>query len=207
MKKTVVFATVTAACLGIAGYALSDAERWGWAGRHGDSREHEAESEDGEWEHGGGGWLRSGPDVAPVRDATYEAECGACHFAYQPGLLSADAWGRVMDALADHYGDDASLGPDQAEAIRAYLTTGAADRSAYSRSRAFAALPLASSRPPRITDTPYFRREHHEIPPRLVTGNAQVGSFANCQACHGGATDGVYNEHQVRIPGVGRWDD
>lgn len=32
-------------------------------------------------------------------------------------------------------------------------------------------------------------------------------SFSNCNACHQGAEAGVYNEHRVRIPGVGRWDD
>jgi len=32
-------------------------------------------------------------------------------------------------------------------------------------------------------------------------------SFSNRNACHQGAEAGVYNEHRVRIPGVGRWDD
>ncbi len=54
---------------------------------------------------------------------------------------------------------------------------------------------------------PYFRREHDEIPPRLVRNNEEVGSFSNCQACHRNAETGIYNEHQVVIPGVGRWDD
>jgi hypothetical protein len=112
-----------------------------------------------------------------------------------------------MDSLSEHYGDDASLAPEDAEALRRYLIANAADRSDYSRSRAFAAFPRESSSLPRVTDTPYFRREHHEIPQRLVRGNAEVRSFANCNACHRGATQGIYNEHQVAIPGVGHWDD
>ena len=28
-------------------------------------------------------------DVAPVKNERYKAECGSCHFAYQPGLLPA----------------------------------------------------------------------------------------------------------------------
>ncbi len=30
---------------------------------------------------------------------------------------------------------------------------------------------------------------------------------SQCNRCHQGATDGVYNEDQVRIPGSGRWED
>ncbi|MFQ5489045.1 MAG: cytochrome C, partial [Gammaproteobacteria bacterium] len=36
-----------------------------------------------------GGWFSFGkrrPDVAPVNNDLYDRECGACHFAYQPGL-------------------------------------------------------------------------------------------------------------------------
>ncbi len=31
-------------------------------------------------------------DVAPVKNALYLEECGACHFAYQPGLLPSRSW-------------------------------------------------------------------------------------------------------------------
>jgi hypothetical protein len=40
-----------------------------------------------------------------------------------------------------------------------------------------------------------------------VASNDDVASFSNCQACHRGADAGIYNEHQVVIPGLGRWDD
>jgi hypothetical protein len=60
---------------------------------------------------------------------------------------------------------------------------------------------------PRITETSCFWHEHYEIPARFVQGNKDVGSFSNCQACHRSAETGVYNEHQVAIPGFGRWDD
>ncbi|MBK5963953.1 cytochrome C [Thiocystis minor] len=161
-----------------------------------------------------GGWVTSGADVAPVTNATYGQECGSCHLAYQPGLLPADAWARVMDpaALGNHYGDDASLTDDLSQEIGAYLIANAADQAEQTRARAFAVASGAKgSRQgavlPRITETRYFVRQHDEIPARLVTGNPEVGSFSQCNTCHRGAADGVYNEHQVSIPGHGRWED
>jgi hypothetical protein len=61
--------------------------------------------------------------------------------------------------------------------------------------------------PPRITQTRYFLRKHDEVPMRLVSGNPEIGSFSNCQACHVGAAKGSFDEDDVRIPGVGRWED
>jgi hypothetical protein len=181
--------------LGIAGLAL------------GDDDDHDDDYEEHGEEHGG--WLEPGEDVKPVTNAAYADECGACHMAYQPGLLSGDAWRQVMDpdALMSHYGDDASLSPALRRELTAYLTANAAGQSRRSRSRAFAVGGAGAGDLPRITATRYFRNEHHEIPSRMVAGNPDVGSFSNCNACHTGANKGVYNEHRVRIPGHGRWDD
>lgn len=157
-------------------------------------------------------WRAVRADVRPVSNPGYAEECGACHMAYQPGLLPAASWDRVLapESLLDHYGDDASLPEETRVAIRDYLLTGAADQGHYSRERSFSALPGALSRDatlPRITETPYFVRKHHEIPVRLVLDNPEVGSFSRCNACHANASDGIYHEHQVRIPGFGRWED
>jgi hypothetical protein len=154
-------------------------------------------------------WVEPGEDVQPVADATYLEECGACHMAYQPGLLPSAAWRQIMapDALMEHYGDDASVSPALRIDLGDYLAANAADLSGKSRSRAFSMGKGNSDPLPRITATRYFRNEHHEIPTRLVAGNPDVGSFSNCNACHQGAGEGVYNEHRVRIPGHGRWDD
>ena len=36
--------------------------------------------------------------------AGYQAECGSCHMAYQPALLSAHDWRRTLAGLKDHFG-------------------------------------------------------------------------------------------------------
>ncbi|NEV62084.1 cytochrome C [Thiorhodococcus minor] len=186
--------------LGSAGVAFSD---WGEREEHEEDERHE----------GRGGWLRPRADVAPVSNPTYAEECGACHMAYQPGLLPAAAWARVMEpsALTDHYGDDASLSEALRQELATYLTGNAANFDSRTRSRAFA-VSMASAGStggtlPRISTTGYFLRKHDEIPPRMVKDNPEVGSFSQCNNCHQGAAKGVYNDDQVRIPGYGRWED
>lgn len=145
-------------------------------------------------------------DVAVVDNPLYAQECGSCHFAYQPGLLPAATWTEIMNGLADHFGENAELAKPELAAISDYLTANAADGASYSR---FAGIgrSMQGSSNLRITDSAYFKRKHHEVPARMVTGNPGVGSFARCDACHTTAAQGNYDEHQVRIPGVARWDD
>lgn len=180
----------------------------------GDDGDHERRGH-GEYRDQGGhdGWVRSRADVSPVTNTTYGRECGSCHMAYQPGLLPARDWTAIMapESLARHYGDDATLSDAQRQEIAGYLSANGADRSGASRSRAFAAGAAGvggqGDALPRITQTRYFLRKHDEIPVRLVTGNPEVGSFSQCDKCHRGAADGVFNEHQVDIPGHGPWED
>ncbi|MDH5485182.1 MAG: diheme cytochrome c [Gammaproteobacteria bacterium] len=156
----------------------------------------------------GRGWFSSFRlDVAPVTDPLYQEECGACHFAYQPGLLPERSWQKMMTQLDDHFGDNAELVEAKRQQIEAYLGTNAADHANYKRSKGFARSIKADEIVLRITDTLYFKRKHDEVPARLVTGNKDVGSYSHCAACHTDAAKGSYNEHEVRIPGVGRWDD
>lgn len=190
--KLIIAVTAAALTLGAAGIAVSDHDR--------DDDEREEQGE-------GRGWWPGGQDVDPVANAVYKTECGGCHLAYPPGLLPAAAWRQVMAALGSHYGDDASLDGGTANEILAYLSANGADGSTGLRSRAFAAAPLPPGQPPRITKTRYFQTQHSEIPDRLVRDNPGVGSFSRCETCHQDGEQGRFNEDQVRIPGVGRWDD
>lgn len=150
---------------------------------------------------------RARHDVAPVANAQYQAACGECHLAYQPSLLPAASWQRVMAGLADHFGDNAELAPPDADGVRAYLVANAAAGATGDRSHGFKRVGSPGTAPLRITETWYFLGKHDELPARLVRDNPEVRSFANCPACHQRAAAGSYNEHEVRIPGVGAWDD
>jgi len=205
MKNTVIIIVIGILSIASISTVMSSSE---WGERENEARfKRQYESEGHENGTLKGAWLESRMDVRPVENETYRSECGGCHFAYQPGLLPQHDWERIMVTLDDHYGDDASLDETEATEIRGYLLANAADRASQSRARAFSAGSNAGDMLPRITNTSYFRREHYEIPARLVRDNGEVGSFSNCQACHRNADAGIYNEHQVVIPGVGRWDD
>ena len=145
--------------------------------------------------------------VSAVTDPLYTEECGGCHMAYPPGLLPARSWDRVMLELENHFGDNAELDADTHRTITRFLLTNSADKSEYRRSKKFSRSINRDEVPMRITEISYFKHEHDEIPARLVTGNDKVGSFSQCDACHKQADQGRFDEHNVRIPGYGRWDD
>jgi len=154
------------------------------------------------------GWFKpSKLDVAPVENAAYRAECGSCHFAYQPGLLPEKSWRKMMAGLDDHFGDNAELSADVNKNILDYLVANSADKSDYKRSTRIVGSLQVGEVPLRISDTVYFKRKHNEIPARFVADNKDVGSYSKCAACHTRAEQGSYNEHEVKIPGVGRWED
>lgn len=184
---------LSAALLGMSGIALSD--------------------DDGD-EGGRGGmtsrWFGAGnvqPGVAPVKNPQYLEECGACHFPYQPGLLPARSWTKLMATLDNHFGENAELPADTAKAIESYLLAYAADQSNHKRSRRIAQSIPASEAPLRISKTPYFLKEHRELKRKVVQDNPKVRSFSNCDACHTTAAKGYYGENGIRIPGFGRWED
>jgi len=145
--------------------------------------------------------------VATVTDTIYREECGSCHMAYSPALLPASSWIKMMSGLENHFGDNAELDAETERSITDLLSANSADRSDYRRARKFNRAIQVSDAPLRISETPYFRHEHDEIPGRMVTGNPKVKSFSHCNACHSRAEQGSFNEHDIRIPGYGRWDD
>jgi mono/diheme cytochrome c family protein len=148
---------------------------------------------------------RRGPDVRPVEFALYKGECGSCHFAFQPGFLPARSWQKLMGGLADHFGDSAELEAADRQAIEAYLVANAADKAGGRRSEKFMNS-IGNSTPLRITEVRYFRNKHDEVPARAVK-HEQIDSFSNCIACHTRAEQGSYAEREIRIPGIGRWED
>lgn len=145
--------------------------------------------------------------AAPTAVERYKTECGTCHLAYPAGFLPSRSWEKMMGNLANHFGDNAELGDADRQQITRYLLAGAGDKSQEKRPAKFAASIPASETLLRITDVPYFKREHREIPQRYIKDNAQVGSLSNCAACHTKADQGSFREREISIPGVGRWED
>ncbi len=133
-----------------------------------------------------------GLSTPPVKDATTAKECGACHMLYPPGLLPARSWTRLMADLQNHFGDNADLDDTTRRAIAGYLAANAAD---HLRGRSGKMVRgLAAGEPPlRISELPYFRKEHRRIGPAELQRRS-AKSIADCKACHAGAEQGRFDD-------------
>lgn len=136
--------------------------------------------------------LADAPRMPRESDPVWLDECGSCHVAYPPSLLTADGWRRLMAGLGRHFGTDASLDAPAAARIGAFL-----ERNASTRGERHASASL------RISETRWFVREHDEVP-AATWRSPQVNSPANCGACHRGAERGRYDEHEIALPSARR---
>ncbi|MFO1308246.1 MAG: cytochrome C [Burkholderiales bacterium] len=134
-------------------------------------------------------------------DPRWRAECGGCHAAFPPALLTAPAWRQVMGALDRHYGTDASLDAATAREIASFLERNAGDARRGAPPAAVKVATGVQAPPPlpRLADSPWFAREHRKIPASTIA-RRDVGSLANCGACHPAADRGDFSERAVRVP-------
>lgn len=143
---------------------------------------------------------KKAPGVAPVENQTYIDECGGCHFPYQPGLLPARSWEKLMSSLDDHFGENAELDAEVLKQLTQYAMTNSADHSKFKRSVKIMRSLRDSDTPLRVTKTPYIINKHDELSANEITGNPKVKSLSNCQACHARPETGSFSEDDVRIP-------
>ena len=113
----------------------------------------------------------AGKLTAP-NNAKWKEECGSCHIPYPPQMLSAENWKQLMGSLDKHFGANAVLDANDNKKILGFLehNVGSGDRY--------------SSPSLRISDTPWFKHEHHVINAKEWV-NPEVKSRSNCSACHG----------------------
>jgi len=136
--------------------------------------------------------------IPPVSDPLYLKECGACHFAFQPQLLPAASWKKMMNQLENHFEEDAALTSAETLKLLQYMTSNSADDSPAKRSRKIMAS-LRGQAPLRITETPYIIRKHDEFSPAILKRKS-IRTLSNCQACHTTASRGIYSERYIHIP-------
>lgn len=157
-------------------------------------------------------WLfsfESKSGVAPVSNDNWAEECGACHFAYPPGLLPAASWDKILNAkaLSDHFGENAELDEDVRQELLGYALENSAEQTLYKRSRKILASLHDDKAPMRITQVPYIKLKHHEVVEEYIGPGKAVSSQSYCNKCHEKAEQGIFDEDTVYIPGVGRYDD
>jgi len=143
--------------------------------------------------------------VVAVDNSLYEEHCGACHFAFQPGLLPAESWAALLGGLGDHFGENAELPSAEAEAVSSYLLDNASDQVVTALGKL-----ISGSIPPmktvlRITETPYFKLKHQLLESVLTDSIKKDIPYSNCIACHPRAQLGEYHEDETHIPGFADW--
>lgn len=130
---------------------------------------------------------------APVADPMVRAECGSCHLAFAPSMLPSASWTKMMATLKDHFGDDASVDAATAERITRYLTENAGDTGGQRYGRKLMRGVSLQNPPLRITELPKWVGEHRKIS-AADWKRKEVGTRANCAACHADAERGYYDE-------------
>jgi hypothetical protein len=125
-------------------------------------------------------WADEVERVPPLANEAAKRECGACHMAYQPQLLPAQAWQRLFGDLANHFGTDASLDEATRQGILDYYVSHAG-RAA------------GAEAPLRITEMPWWVREHRRVS-AATWAKPEVKFKGNCTACHRGAEQGLYED-------------
>jgi cytochrome b len=130
-------------------------------------------------------------------NAAYQKECGACHYAFNPGLLPASSWAALMASLDEHFGDDASLDAAKGRSLASWLVTNSAETFDTESANRFRV--VAADDPYRITKAPYWARKHAGIP-QDVFARKSVGGKVNCPACHRDADSGRYDDQAIAIP-------
>ncbi len=149
---------------------------------------------------------------AAVTDAKYQSECGACHFAYLPGMLPARSWDALLTKSNEHFGETLSLDPENLRHIRTFLTANAADRSDRLGSETFLRRLPEQSTPLRITNLPAFKGYHFSVLYKMglerglhsvrdLSPNA-VKAVLNCNTCHEGAEAGSFAQREIVIQGT-----
>jgi hypothetical protein len=141
-----------------------------------------------------------GDNVLPkLTHKNWQQECASCHLAYAPSFLPKASWRRVMGGLEQHFGENASLDPAMQADILRFLEANAADSGNSRMGNKVMQRMGANEAPLRISETRWFVKKHDEVP-RATWSRKAIGSAANCAACHRQAEQGIFNEHDVRIP-------
>ena len=145
------------------------------------------------------------PEVIPVDNSLYAEECGACHFAYQPGLMPARSWKAIMKSLDNHFGDNAELDAENQQSLTNYLIYNSAESSIYNHSMNIDSSIAWNKTPLRISEIPYIRFQHDDFMADMLKYNSKIKSRSYCNDCHTKAEDGIYADG-INIPGYGQWD-
>ncbi|MDA0222276.1 MAG: cytochrome b/b6 domain-containing protein [Proteobacteria bacterium] len=132
-----------------------------------------------------------------VLDPTYAAECSECHQAFNPSLMTAANWVLLMQALPDHFSEDASLDDQKQKQLTDWLVQNAADTADTKASHRLRATDPAT--PYTLTKTQFWTSKHRDIADETFK-RAPIFSRSNCSACHRDAESGQFFPPNATLP-------
>jgi hypothetical protein len=132
-------------------------------------------------------------DVFRNTNATYEKECGSCHFPYQAGWLPERSWRAIMSSLAQHFGENAELKVSQRQEVLNYLVANSADKANSLRSHEMMEVIKPGETPTSITKVLYVGGIHGGFLDPNFKGKPQVKTLADCGVCHKKAERGWFS--------------
>jgi hypothetical protein len=131
-------------------------------------------------------------DVYRNTNATYEKECGSCHFPYQAGWLPERSWRLIMANLAQHFGENAELKVSQRQLVLDYLVANSAEKARSLRSQEMVEVIKPGETPISITKVLYVGGIHGGFLDPNFKGKPQVKTLAQCSVCHEKADRGWF---------------
>jgi len=138
----------------------------------------------------GSGLLHAESENITVPDnPKWKEECGSCHVAYPPQLLTSGDWQRLMGKLDQHFGTNATLEPGDNREILDFLRDNSG--TAWGGKSSDSGL--------RVSDTQWFIRKHRKISIKIWM-DAAVKTAANCPACHVNAEREDWSRQSIHIP-------
>lgn len=139
------------------------------------------------------------PPPPLVQSTLWQQSCSECHLAYHPSLMPQRSWERLLAGQGDHFGEDLALDEADVALLLDYARANSAERVEREVSwRTLRSIPVDAV-PLRITETPYWKRAHREIPGEIWKSEKVNGAF-NCAACHRDAEQGGFMNGAMRLP-------
>ena len=124
---------------------------------------------------------------------SYTQQCNVCHFAYPPGMLSAQAWRQLVGAMPDHFGASVMVNVETQKEISDWLEQHAGTYA-----------PAANQDPldHRITQSDWWQNIHRKSPkmPASFWKKPMRLSVSACSACHAQAAVGEFNGKTAKVP-------
>ena len=135
--------------------------------------------------------------VSAVKFEQYNKLCGSCHFAYQPGLLPAISWEKIMNNLNSHFRHSVKMTDVEIRTMRRYLLDNSAGHVNDKVSNQILQSLKYNPVPLRITKTPFFIYKHNQ--------NKNIENMGQCDSCHQDAQQGDYNKDKINISDQSQW--